>query len=263
MPPITTGCLTSIWLHLQPPFSSDITLSGAIRFDPKNASNQEVELHNSRIDVVPSSLPIQLTIQHNCPIEIVSLIQSDRTNPNTVYRVRRRYTQLLPNEQDSSLLVGRLTFGNSMTSLSSDPQISSSLTMLYKTTKSMKPKTIALMLGKTFSSSTNTSIKQSKNVTKNLKQQTKKLNNLNNLSPWADPEDGLVGRKITSPTPTSRARESKQQRDVEIGGVVTTEHLSKDEFVAIYVATWRILIGTFIHLDITPGKTRKFSCNYR
>ena len=267
MPPITTGCLTSMWLHLQPPFSANITLSGAIRFDRKYWENMEVELHNSRIDVCASTLPIDLNRKTTkCPVEIVSLIEADQSNSQDLvkYRIRRRYTQLIPGEPEAALLVSRLTFGNAMTTLSNDSFVSSTLQLLWKTTKQMKPKTMALLLGKSFSDNTtgtnNKIIKNSKSSKRDFKSvQSWQMQ----MSPWQG-EDGAVDpRKTESPLPSPLSKTSMTQSISEaslssqIGAQTASQQLTKDEFTAVYVALWRVLVGTFIHLDVHPATDRK------
>ena len=256
---ITTGSLAALWIHLQPPFTADVTLSGAVRFQRSSWEHMEKELQTSRIPVVPSTLPIDLRDTHNKasppPIEIVLLIPADRKDnieDIVKYRVRRRFSSLNHGEKNVDILQGRLTFGQCIQSIfQNDSSVSFATSRLFKSALSMRPKIVALLLGGSKTSMHKYQMEKKTSTNANLSSVDSK--DLLQVSPWEE-DGGILGKGVV-PVPGNgkKKKNSPPPAPFHLKRNTTAIDLPRNQFLAAYVAIWRVLVGSLIHLDIHPA----------
>jgi hypothetical protein len=254
---ITTGALSALWMHLQPPFAADVTLTGSIRFDRSQWELMEKELFQSRLDIVKPTTPIDLSKKYECPIELVELMAADRKDfidDIVKYRVRRRFSTLNSGEKETVLLKGRLTYGQSMKSIFyNDGSIATKVSKLFALSKQMKPKIVSLLLGNSKYSVNKYNHKGSDSGCRSTTSTPIPISKDTQVSPW---EDGLKGKSVSSTTVekiTNRPPSPFQPRRNSSGD----NEMSRTQFVCCYVAIWRVVIGTLIHLDVLPADDKK------
>ena len=255
---ITSGALTALWLQLSPPFSANMTLSGAVRFDRKQWENQELELQQCRMDLISihdANTQLQQQQQQqqhpSCPVEIVALASSAicSRGPDMIkYRIRRRYTQILPGEDERLLSSGRFKFGGCMDFLRNQEKVRTNMEKLWTTALSMELTGIELLLGRKYTAAettTHRSIVRDATLAPSWK-----------VSPWgaAGQSEGVVGIKMNK---SERENNADNSRADPLDGTQLRNSLTQPQFIASYVAIWRIMIGSFVHLNVHPARDRR------
>lgn len=277
----TTGFLSSLWVQLQPPFAADVTLSGSIRLERAKWEFMEQELIQGTIKVNQAVDPIHLNLKDQCPIEIVQLVTGDRKdNAQDIvkYRVRRVFSALNPGETPDSLLRGRLTYGKSIAPICvGNGAISIAMARLWKLAKQINSGLQDTLLGSTKAAIAKYQMEPSHNRNnRNNRTNRNDRNNHNNdptgnlnppvvplskdsqVSAWGEGENSMLrGKRMTTPQNSGNTSSKHGLPSPFQPGSNAINEMPRHQFLACYVATWRILIGTLIHVDVVPARNQR------